>query len=187
MHVSKWTGAMALCAGLAFGGTAQAAEEGWYVVGFGGQASTKNVNQGELDQNLVDFFGSGGLTVVDATSNLDDSDTGFGLADGYQVNRNFATELAYVDLGEFSYGADGTVTDGVTDYAAGFGLSQSAAGPRRRVQPEPSLRRAPRVEPLRESRLRGPDGRHRHRPDFARPPLQLRLSPGIPPRIRTGG
>lgn len=129
MHVSKWTGAMALCAGLAFGGTAQAAEEGWYVVGFGGQASTKNVNQGELDQNLVDFFGSGGLTVVDATSNLDDSDTGFGLAAGYQVNRNFATELAYVDLGEFSYGADGTVTDGVTDYAASFGLSQSAAGP----------------------------------------------------------
>ncbi len=129
MHASKWTGAAALCAGLLFGGAAQAAEGGWYLVGFGGEASTKNVDQGELDQNLIDFFGSGGLTVVDATSNLDDSDTGFGLAVGYQVNENFATELAYVDLGEFDYQAAGTVTDGLADYPASFGLSQSAAGP----------------------------------------------------------
>ncbi len=129
MKALKWTGAAALCAGLAMANAAQAAEDGWYVVGFGGEASTKNVSQGELDQNLIDFFGAGGLTIVDATSNLDDSDTGFGLAVGYQVNPHFATELAYVDLGEVSYDADGTVTDGVTDYAATFGLSQSAAGP----------------------------------------------------------
>ncbi len=129
MHASKWTGAAALCAGLLFGGAAQAADDGWYLVGFGGEASTKNVNQGELDQNLIDFFGSGGLTVVDAVSSLDDSDTGFGLAVGYQVNENFATELAYVDLGETSYAAEGTVTDGLADYPASFGLSQTAAGP----------------------------------------------------------
>jgi len=129
MHASKWTGAMALCAGLAFGSAAQAAEEGWYVVAFGGEASTKNVDQGALDQNLIDFFGAGGLAIVDATSNLDDSDTGFGLAAGYQVNPYFATELAYVDLGEWDYAAEGTVTDGVSDYASTFGLSQSAAGP----------------------------------------------------------
>jgi len=129
MHASKWTGAAALCAGLLIGGAAQAADDGWYTVGFGGEASTKNVRQGELDQNLIDFFGSGGLTVVDAVSDLDDSDTGFGLAIGYQVNENFATELAYVDLGEYSYAAEGTVTDGLADYPASFGLSQSAAGP----------------------------------------------------------
>jgi OOP family OmpA-OmpF porin len=107
----------------------QAAEDGWYIVGFGGEASTQNVGQGELDQNLIDFFGAGGLSVVEATSNLDDSDTGFGLGVGYQVNQHFATELAYVDLGEFAYDADGTVTDGFADYAASFGLCQSAAGP----------------------------------------------------------
>jgi OOP family OmpA-OmpF porin len=129
MYASKWTGAAALCAGLLFGGAAQAADDGWYLVGFGGEASTKNVSQGEVDQNLIDFFGSGGLTVVDAVSSLDDSDTGFGLAVGYQVNENFATELAYVDLGETSYTAEGTVTDGLADYPASFGLSQTAAGP----------------------------------------------------------
>jgi len=129
MYASKWTGAAALCAGLLFGGAAQAADDGWYLVGFGGEASTKNVSQGEIDQNLIDFFGSGGLTVVDAVSSLDDSDTGFGLAVGYQVNENFATELAYVDLGETSYTAEGTVTDGLADYPASFGLRQTAAGP----------------------------------------------------------
>lgn len=129
MHASKWTGTVALCAGLVFGGVAEAAEDGWYLVGFGGEASTQNVSQGELDQNLIDFFGAGGLTVVDAVSNLDDSDTGFGLGAGYQVNEHFATELVYVDLGEVSYDVEGTVTDGVTDSAATFGLSQSAAGP----------------------------------------------------------
>lgn len=129
MHASKWTGAAALCAGLALANAAQAAEDGWYVVGFAGEAMTENLSQDEFDQNLIDFFGAGGLTVVDAVSNLDDSDTGFGLAVGYQVNEHFATELAYVDLGEFSYDAEGTVTDGLADYPARFGLSQSAAGP----------------------------------------------------------
>lgn len=127
MNASKWTGAVALCAGLVFGTAAQA--EGWYIVGFGGEASVENVRQGDLDQNLIDFFGSGGLTVVDAVSDLDDSDTGFGVAAGYQVNPYFAAELGYVDLGEWDYSAEGTVTDGLADYPASFGLSQSAAGP----------------------------------------------------------
>jgi OOP family OmpA-OmpF porin len=129
MKVSRWTISAALCAIFGVAGTASAAEEGWYIVGFAGEASAQNIDQGELDQNVLDLFGSVGLDVVDATSSLDDSDTGFGLAGGYQVNPWFAAELAYVDLGDISYQANGTVTDGVTDLDAGVGIDQSASGP----------------------------------------------------------
>jgi OOP family OmpA-OmpF porin len=129
MNASRWAVSAALCASFGFAGTAGAADEGWYIVGFAGESSVNNVQQGELDQNLIDAFGTVGLTVVDATSNLDDSDTGFGLAGGYQVNPWFAAELTYVDLGDITYEASGTVTDGVGTFASDFGLEQSAAGP----------------------------------------------------------
>ncbi len=129
MNASRWAVSAALCASLGFAGTASAAEEGWYIVGFAGEASAQNINQGELDQNTADVFGSVGLTIVDATSTLDDSDTAFGLAGGYQVNPNFAAELAWVDLGDISYAANGTVTDGVDTFDAGLGIDQSTSGP----------------------------------------------------------
>ena len=129
MNASRWAVSAALCASLGFAGTASAADEGWYIVGFAGEASAQNINQGELDQNMADVFGSVGLSIVDATSTLDDSDTGFGLAGGYQVNQNFAAELAWVDLGDISYAANGTVTDGVDTFDAGLGIDQSASGP----------------------------------------------------------
>jgi len=129
MNASRWAVSAALCASLGFAGTARAAEEGWYIVGFAGEASAQNINQGELDQDTADVFGSVGLTIVDATSTLDDSDTAFGLAGGYQVNPNFAAELAWVDLGDISYAANGTVTDGVDTFDAGLGIDQSTSGP----------------------------------------------------------
>lgn len=129
MRISATVGAFALVAGGSFAVPASAADDGWYVVGFGGEATTRNVERTELDQNLVDLFGSVGLSVVDATSTLNDSDTGFGLAVGYQANANFAVELGYVDLGDIAYSATGTVTDGFADYDADFALDQSASGP----------------------------------------------------------
>jgi OOP family OmpA-OmpF porin len=129
MNVSRWAVSAALCASFGFAGTASAADEGWYIVGFAGEASAQNVSQAELDQDTADVFGSVGLSIVDATSTLDDSDTGFGLAGGYQVNQNFAAELAWVDLGDISYAANGTVTDGVDTFDAGLGIDQSASGP----------------------------------------------------------
>lgn len=129
MNFSKWMGPLALCAGFGFAGAVQAADEGWYALAFGGQSSAKNVSQGDLDQTVVEVFGSVGLTPVDVTSSLDDSDTGFGLAGGFQVNEHFAAELAYVDLGDLSYVASGTFTDGVSDLASEFDLSQTASGP----------------------------------------------------------
>ena len=52
MNASRWAVSAALCASLGFAGTASAADEGWYIVGFAGEASAQNVNQGELDQNV---------------------------------------------------------------------------------------------------------------------------------------
>jgi OOP family OmpA-OmpF porin len=129
MNFSKRIAAVALCAGGAFAGAAQAADVGWYVTAFGGEASAGNVEQAALDQQLLDFFGLAGLGVVEATTSLDDSDTGFGAGVGFQVNEHFAAELAYVDLGETSYDATGTVTDGISNFPADFALSQSAEGP----------------------------------------------------------
>lgn len=129
MNASRWAVTTALCASLGFAGTANAADDGWYIVGFAGEASAQNINQGELDQNTIDAFGAAGLSLVDATSNLDDSDTAFGLAGGYQVNKNFAAELAYVDLGDISYSATGTATDGFNTFDAGLGIDQSTSGP----------------------------------------------------------
>ena len=88
-----------LCLGFGLVASAQAAEPGWYGVGFGGESSASGLSQGQVDDNLVSIFNSVGLDVVDFTSTLDDSDTGFGLTGGYQLNDHFAIEFAYVDLG----------------------------------------------------------------------------------------
>ncbi len=129
MNFPKWISPVALCVSCGIAGSAQAAELGWYVVAFGGESSAQNVSQGDLDNTLINDFGSVGLTIVDATSSLDDSDTGFGLAAGYQVSDYFAAELAYVDLGDITYDAAGTVTDGVVVSDMEATLSQSADGP----------------------------------------------------------
>jgi OOP family OmpA-OmpF porin len=129
MNFSKWMGPLALCAGCSFAGLAQAENEGWYVVAFGGESSAQGISQSAQDQQLLDLFASVGLTPVNVTTSLDDSDTGFGLAAGYQVNRNFAAELAYVDLGEISYDAAGTFTDGLDTLDTDIAVGQSASGP----------------------------------------------------------
>jgi OmpA-OmpF porin, OOP family len=121
--------AVLLCAGLGLAASAQAAEPGWYIVGFGGESSATGLSQAEMDDNLAELLASGGLDILDATSTLDDSDTGFGLAGGYQLNDHFAFEFAYVDLGSVDYRSTGTVTDGTDDFASDVSLGTSASGP----------------------------------------------------------
>lgn len=123
------SGALLLCLGFGLFASAQAAEPGWYVVGFGGESSASGASQSQMDENLVAIFGSVGLDVVDVTSTLDDSDTGFGLAGGYQLNDHFAVEFAYVKLDSVDYRASATVTDGVDEADADVGLESSADGP----------------------------------------------------------
>ncbi len=118
-----------ICLGCALGASAHAAEDGWYVVGFAGEASTSSINQVALDESVTFVFNQLGFDVVDATSNVDDSDTGFGASLGYQVNEHFAAELSYVDLGSSAYRASRTLNDGVSDLPAAVTISASAQGP----------------------------------------------------------
>ena len=124
----RWT-SLLLCLSFGFVASVQAAEPGWYGVGFGGESSASGLSQGQVDENLVAIFNSVGLEVVNFTSTLDDSDTGYGLTVGYQLNDHFAFEFAYVDVGSVDYQATATVSDGVVQGDAELGLESSAHGP----------------------------------------------------------
>jgi len=129
MNLMMRSSTLAVCLGLGLIGSAHAGEPGWYLVGFGGESSASGASQNQMDENLVPIFESGGLDVVDFTSTIDDSDTGFGFAGGYQLNRHFAMEFAYVDLGSLDYQATVTVTDGVDERDAEVRFGNSAHGP----------------------------------------------------------
>ena len=129
MNPRMRTSALLLSLNFGLVAAAQAAEPGWYLTGFGGESSASGLSQGQVDGNLAAIFNSVGLGVVDASSTLDDSDTGFGIGGGYQLNDHFAVEFGYVDLGSIDYRAAGTVTDGVDQFAAEAVLGSSADGP----------------------------------------------------------
>jgi len=128
MNPRNRSNVLVLCLALGWAASAQAAQPGWYVLGFGGETSA-SISQGQADDNLVAIFETAGFDVADITSTLDDSDTGFGLAGGYQVNDHFAFEFAYVDLGSVGYRATATVSDGTDEAEADVALESSASGP----------------------------------------------------------
>lgn len=130
MSLMMRAGTLLSCLGFGWAVSAHAADPGWYVVGFGGESSVAGLSQNQADDNLVTIINSIGLDVVDINSTLDDSDTGFGLAGGYQINDHFAVEFAYVDLGSVvDYRAATTLADEDIQVDADFALQSSASGP----------------------------------------------------------
>lgn len=120
--------ALLLCLGFLPFASAEAAEPGWYFVGFAGESSASGLSVSESEDRLAALFDSAGLDVVDSTSTIDDSDTGFGLAGGYQVNDHFAFEITYVDLGSVGSRHAATITDGVEQGDADVVFQSSADG-----------------------------------------------------------
>ncbi len=120
-----------LAAGLGLGAAvpAQAGEPGWYFVGFAGTTSAQGLSLRQSDENLNAIFERVGLDVVALDSSLDDTDTGFGVAGGYQLNEHFALEFAYLTLGSTNYRATATVTDGTDTEDADVSLETKADGP----------------------------------------------------------
>ena len=82
--------------------------------------------QAEVDRNFII------PELVDADGTIDGKDSAFKLFGGYQFNRNFALEVAAVDLGDMSYsgtGSTGPITGTVTGgRVQNGGLNVSAVG-----------------------------------------------------------
>lgn len=129
MKLKMRSSVLALCLNFGLVAAAQAAEPGWYVLGFAGESSASGLSQGQVDDNLAAIFASVDLDLLAVDSTLDDADTGFGIGGGYQLNDHFAVEFGYVDLGSLSYRGTGTVTDGVEQAPIEANLGSSADGP----------------------------------------------------------
>ena len=129
MNFTMRSSALLLCLGFGCATPSQAAELGWYVVGFGGEMSASGASENQATERLVAIFEANGVDVISATATVDDSDTGFGVAGGYQVNDHFAFEFAYVDLGSISYDLSARVSDGTDEADADVQLESSADGP----------------------------------------------------------
>lgn len=95
-------------AGLMGAADARAADSGFYVGGLVG-ATSFDVDEADF-AGIEDVFGGTGLAVTITDSSLDDSDTAFGAVVGYRFLPWLAAEARYVDLGEATYRARGTVS-----------------------------------------------------------------------------
>ncbi len=100
-----------LCSSLAVANEYSSPEQGLYLGGFVGQSS---FDVPEMDSGF-DF-------------NVDDSDTAFKLIGGYQFSEYFAVELGYVDLGEFSFNYDDSVTEPEYQYSMSMKVSGAVDG-----------------------------------------------------------
>ena len=101
MKLTKVTGALSLAALAALaspGAMAQGQDAGWYGGANVGR-SAASIDDARINNGLI---GSGfsSSTIVD-----DDRSTGYKIFGGYQVNKNFAVEGGYFDLGNFGYTA----------------------------------------------------------------------------------
>lgn len=124
-NVQGWV-AMALLLGSA--PAINATEKGFYF-GFGAGQSSFDSDQAAIDDSVLDAFASEGYSVVSATSDLDDSDTAFSGFVGYRFIKYFALEAAYIDLGELTYKANGTVRRGLATAPGSVKISGGSKGP----------------------------------------------------------
>ncbi len=99
MNLARASGTLGLAA-LAFIASpfATAADTGWYG-GINVGQPMANIDNAKITSNLL---GAGFSTT--SISN-DDRDTGYKIFGGYKVNKNFALEGGYFDLGKFGYSA----------------------------------------------------------------------------------
>lgn len=99
---------------------AMAADSGWYG-GLSGGLTTAKVN----DERIRSGLQSSGFTVT--STDKDESSLGIKLFGGYKINKNFAVEGGYFNLGKFGYTAN-TTTGSQTGSAKYQGLNLDGVG-----------------------------------------------------------
>jgi OOP family OmpA-OmpF porin len=100
MKLVKASGALSLLALAVIGSPfAMADDAGWYVGANVGQSRAK-IDDARITSGLL---GSGFATT---SINDDDRSTGYKVFGGYQINKNFALEGGYFDLGKFGFNAN---------------------------------------------------------------------------------
>lgn len=107
-HAITLAAAVLAAAGLMGAAEARAADSGFYVGGLVGSSSF-DVKEEDL-AGLADVLGGFGLDITVDDTSLDDSDVAFGAVVGYRFLPWLAAEARYVDLGETTYRASGTVS-----------------------------------------------------------------------------
>jgi len=101
--------ALATFAALCAAQPALAGDTGFYVGADVGTMSV-DIDKGGLDSLFLEGLASEGL-FFDGSSDVDDSDTTYGLTVGYRFMPYLAVEGQYLDLGEAKYSANGDVYD----------------------------------------------------------------------------
>lgn len=106
----KIPGAIMALAGAALASlapSASAAELGFYVAGFYGQAKIPLGSQADFDASAADVYSIYRFVPLTTNSSLsDDKDSSFGMFAGYRLFANLAIEGGYIDVGEVSYRND---------------------------------------------------------------------------------
>ncbi|MBL0419188.1 outer membrane beta-barrel protein [Ramlibacter sp. AW1] len=100
---------------------AQAQDTGWYAGGNVGRAGAT------IDDDRIRAGLAGQGLVTNALANRE-HDTGYKVFGGYQLNRNFAIEGGYFDLGEFGYTARTTPAGTLTGDMSARGLNLDVVG-----------------------------------------------------------
>ena len=101
--------ALATFAALCAAQPALAEKTGFYVGADIGTISA-DIDKGALDSVVYDVLASEGL-YLDGSSDVDDSDTTYGLTFGYKFMPYLAVEGQYLDLGEAEYTVSGDIYD----------------------------------------------------------------------------
>lgn len=123
---------------LAFAGFAEAAKPkkrtrnanrvGPYAVGGLGQSHFTN-DQGQNEQDLVDFINDSGNPVTNVTSETEEKDVGYNATFGYRWTRHFAAELALAQYGSVESIARADMDFGSGPVPVSVKLAFSAGGP----------------------------------------------------------
>jgi opacity protein-like surface antigen len=88
-----------------------------------------DVKQSQFDAVVLGTFEDFGFDVTAGSSEFDDSDLGFSIGLGYSFNQYIAVEAAYLDLGDTTYSAVGTLDDGESQFDVNLHAKIGSSGP----------------------------------------------------------